>query len=44
MKKMTKINFIKKEKYIFILGLTNLDLGFRVKGWNFGDIVLKFKK
>ena len=36
---MIKINFIKGWKYIFTLGLTNLDLGFRVKGLGFGDIV-----
>ena len=28
----------------FILGLTNLDLGFRIKGWGFGDRVSNFKK
>ena len=34
MKKMTKINFS-----IFSLGLTNLDLEFRVKGWSSEDRV-----
>ena len=32
MRKMTKRSFIKEEKYIYAVGLTNLDLGFRVKG------------
>ena len=39
MKKMTKISFVKDQKCIFILGLTNIYLGFRVKGWGFGDKV-----
>ena len=34
---MTKICF-------FTLGLTNLHLGFRVKGWGFGDRVSNLKK
>ena len=34
---MTKI-------FIFTLGLTNLDLGFRVKEWGFGDMVSNLKK
>ena len=38
MKRMTKIIFIKG----FTLGLTNLDLGFRVKGCGFGDMVSNF--
>ena len=34
---MTKI-------YIFTLGLTNIDLEFRVKGRSFGDMVSNLKK
>ena len=45
MKKIIKISFIKFQNYIFILGLTNLELGFRfrVKGLSFKDVVLNFK-
>ena len=28
----------------FTLGLTNLDLGFKVKRWSFGNMVSNFKK
>ena len=44
---MTKINFIKGKNdqiCIFTLGLTNINLGFRVKGWGFGDNVSNLKK
>ena len=36
---MTKRSFTKGYKYIYIIGLTNLDLWFRVKGWDFEDRV-----
>ena len=39
---MTKKNLL-KGKSIFLL-LTNLYLGFRVKGWSFGDRVSNLKK
>ena len=35
--------FYYRVKYIFILGLTNLDLEFRVKGWSSRDRVLILK-
>ena len=40
MKKIVKINFIKRWK--FTIGLTNLNIEFRVKAWDFGDTVSKF--
>ena len=31
-------------KSIYTLELTNLDLGFKIKGWNFEDMISNFKK
>ena len=41
---MIKKFFIKRSIYIYTLELTNLDFGFRVKGWSFEDRVSNFKK
>lgn len=42
MKKIAKKNFIKGEKYIYTLRLTNIYLGFTVKMLKFEDMVSNF--
>ena len=41
---MTKIFLLKGKKYIYTLGLTNLDLEFRVNGYSFEYKVSNFLK